>query len=444
MKELGDTGSGIFGEPLDPELFNQYKVITAKKNADGVFTIEQYFAHTIIESDVELILTYKVKIKNVYGGGTWYVRKDSYIKDKDAIYGKFNLEEEYFTKYIAYDLIKNEKVSYDFLVERNLELVLCHMVTFNNAAIGPWYVEYNKSFKDKDSVYLNEVPQEKDYSSYHLYSPQLRGLFDFSIHIQTDLTVSLCHAVEINDVKQWKWYIEHDTSFEDGKMYGEITFNPELIDGCRLYDISGKKEYFMNTAVSKDIMLVLSHILRISGIINEESYAKNGTKLSNIRSLTPYLDDTDYVIVDEADNNTAYEGNTIIMNDMNITVKKSQKIVIELDPVNESEVNQTELISIISNITGINEEDIVVKIDTNDDGKVVSIIVYVNEKVNADDVALAVDSIKTDPDKCESGILCRKKNVYVVTKERSLEASSVTSIHILSIIISIVCFLSLY
>ena len=73
-------------------------------------------------------------------------------------------------------------------------------------------------------------------------------------------------------------------------------------------------------------------------------------------------------------NNTVYGEDSLIKDDMDIVVKKSTKIVIELESVDESEVNESEVISVISNLTGISEDKIVIKIDTDEDGKVISII----------------------------------------------------------------------
>jgi len=258
--------------------------------------------------------------------------------------------------------------------------------------------------------------------------------------IETDVELLLTFQVKIKNLGMW--YVEHDTSFEEGNVYGEISFSPAMMDGCRLYDSSAKTEFLMSTFVTKDMNLVLSHLVTVSGVVKDKSFIENGTKLGNMGSLKKYFDDTDYVIVDEKDNNTVYGEKTIVLRDLNLIVRKSTKIVIELDPVDESEVNETEVISVISQLTGIDEDKIVVKVDTDDKGNVVSIIVYVNEDTNAEVVVEAVNKINTDSDECDSGVLCRKKRAYVVVKDKSiLEMSCRNSIHIVSIVISIVLFM---
>ena len=110
-------------------------------------------------------------------------------------------------------------------------------------------------------------------------------------------------------------------------------------------------------------------------------------------------------------------------NDKCVVVKEevTYYVEIEIDGIDETDLNMTEIQITISNLTGIEEDKIRIQVDTNDNNEIVGIIVIVDDKETAE---LISKTINEEIDKHnEEGFLRNCKSARVVVKENTLSIS---------------------
>ena len=93
-------------------------------------------------------------------------------------------------------------------------------------------------------------------------------------------------------------------------------------------------------------------------------------------------------------------------------------VVIELNSTNFDEMNSTELIETISNISGVDPDTIKIGVEMDDHGKIVRIIVFVSNQQTAEAIIKAINAMEED--ECQNGIICRSKEARVISPERLL------------------------
>jgi len=86
-------------------------------------------------------------------------------------------------------------------------------------------------------------------------------------------------------------------------------------------------------------------------------------------------------------------------------------IEIEMEDVKAIDVNMTEVIDSIATLTGVNENDITVGMITDENGYVISIVVYVDSEETTNSIVEAINNIDKG-ELCEYGVLCK---TYAVT-----------------------------
>jgi len=100
---------------------------------------------------------------------------------------------------------------------------------------------------------------------------------------------------------------------------------------------------------------------------------------------------------------------------------KQWSVKIMLDKVTIYELNISEVVSIIGNLSGVKEQDITTGTEVLDDGTVKSIVLYVDEEETTKKISDAVNGIDKKTN-CQYGILCQAKEVIV--KKQSSEIHS--------------------
>jgi len=68
---------------------------------------------------------------------------------------------------------------------------------------------------------------------------------------------------------------------------------------------------------------------------------------------------------------------------MDIGKEKEWRVDIEVNPIDASDINMTELVKIISEIAGLDEDSVEVGVEMNDAGEIVRVVIYVNEETTA-------------------------------------------------------------
>ena len=95
---------------------------------------------------------------------------------------------------------------------------------------------------------------------------------------------------------------------------------------------------------------------------------------------------------------------------------KEWRVEIDIDAIDAADVNESRIVEVISEKTGIDADDIIVVAQINDKGQAFRIDVYVDSKKDAENAEKVVNDIK---DTCEkTGVydneaLCRTKSTHV-------------------------------
>ena len=86
--------------------------------------------------------------------------------------------------------------------------------------------------------------------------------------------------------------------------------------------------------------------------------------------------------------------NEVCENDQCVNVKEvTYYVEIEIDGVNVTDFSMTEIQSAISNLTGIEEDQIRIRVDTNDINEVIRIIVIVDDEKTAEIISKSVNTV---------------------------------------------------
>ena len=96
-------------------------------------------------------------------------------------------------------------------------------------------------------------------------------------------------------------------------------------------------------------------------------------------------------------------------------------IEFEIEDLNVTEFNKTEILHIISDASGIDINKIDIESQIDDNGRVVKIIVIVNNEQKANIIAEILNTYESEG--CDTNVLCRTKNVKIKRKDRHLSES---------------------
>ena len=112
-------------------------------------------------------------------------------------------------------------------------------------------------------------------------------------------------------------------------------------------------------------------------------------------------------------------------------------IEIEFDGIDSADFNTSEFLDILSNLSGVSVDDMKIAVETDEDGRIVSVVVTVNDKNDAKVVVDAINNLDKQKD-CEIGILCQSKSASIVTSNRDL-SSAVRVTEVFLMLFVIVC-----
>ena len=96
-------------------------------------------------------------------------------------------------------------------------------------------------------------------------------------------------------------------------------------------------------------------------------------------------------------------------------------VEIEVDGINLSDLNMTEIQITINNLTGIEADKLRIRVDTNDNNKVIHIIVIVDDEKTAEIISKSINTEIEEQN--QEGFLRYCKNARVIVKENKLSIS---------------------
>ena len=97
-------------------------------------------------------------------------------------------------------------------------------------------------------------------------------------------------------------------------------------------------------------------------------------------------------------------------------MKEEWTVVIDIYSSNTNPVNLTEVKMEMSTLANMSMNDFEISVEYDNDGRVVRVIVYVNDETSANEVKVKVDNLDKG-DSCE-GILCNSKETHVQENTR--------------------------
>jgi len=178
---------------------------------------------------------------------------------------------------------------------------------------------------------------------------------------------------------------------------------------------SSSNEYKQDTIVDKTVELIPYHLVHISGEVKKDVYIKADGRsvVESVNELQEYLNSNRYAIGDK-DDNTLLSGDSNITEDMNIIVMKRNVVSIDIkDDVLAVEVNISEIAKTISALTGIDVGDLIIDLEVDEEGYVISVLVIVEDGDKSNTIVAAVNELDKGS-QCEAGVLCHSSNARII------------------------------
>jgi len=204
-----------------------------------------------------------------------------------------------------------------------------------------------------------------------------------------------------------------------GTLFGDLSdVTEEMLKYHLIPDgdaLSKSNEYTKNTAVEEEVTLIPYYLLTVRGEIEKDLYVKvdGNHNLGEVDELKSYLGSQKYVVGD-SDKNSLLTGNTVVSSDMNIIVMNRNVAVLEMQEnsnVKESEVVLSEVAASVNALTNIDKKTIVILLESDSNGYVTKINVFVPTSQQSKKVSEDVNNLKKDST-CNYGILCKTRGAY--------------------------------
>jgi len=168
-------------------------------------------------------------------------------------------------------------------------------------------------------------------------------------------------------------------------------------------------------------------------------FVKDLSFVGDIAELKLYFESTDNYVIGDFNTNEMVESNTLVKENMDIVVKKKNKVVvIEVDATTNSD-NSSEIVKAISEATGVDADSIIVNFVTDKNGALVRIELFVDTDKDANVIVDMVNNLDRSST-CDAGILCRSKKAYVLTELLELDVTNKLSI---TVELFLVCYIFL-
>jgi len=141
------------------------------------------------------------------------------------------------------------------------------------------------------------------------------------------------------------------------------------------------------------------------------------TAFTDIEELKQYFE-SDRYIVGDLDSNDIVDSSMVVTRDVSLVVRiKNEVVVIEFENPVMTEVTMSDVALLISEATGIDMEELILDVVSNEQGQILRIVVYINDSDKANSIKTMIDNIDRTEGHCTAGILCRSKPMRVTKSE---------------------------
>ena len=224
--------------------------------------------------------------------------------------------------------------------------------------------------------------------------------------IETDTVLQLCHNVSMLNASESRGFlVEHQHPLQT---------NTDLVYWANGYHLAlsnqnNKTELLLTHIVEHDLDLVLCSLVTTTGVINTTFLVESGKALESISELSGFWNSS-FILFNTTNSSQVYTKETLVTNDIVVTIIKSTRVVIEITPTDK--VNESEVIKTISDIVGGDPSIVGVDVVRNGEGQVTEIIIIVKDENTATTIVDIINGLDTGTG-CTAGVLCLKTNAYV-------------------------------
>jgi len=181
-----------------------------------------------------------------------------------------------------------------------------------------------------------------------------------------------------------------------------------------------ENEVTEKTIIEDEMNLVPCYMIEVNGEMNEVAYVGVDGTHDLGEKFSQYFDK---YVVGDADNNNVLKKDTAISGDMKIVVMERHEVVIEFEEkILASDFNINELATNISVLSGIEASNILIEVESDEDGYIVRVIVIVLTDNDTNIIVKAVNEAIQDAG-CSYGQLCRAKRAWRVGGGSTLSLS---------------------
>ena len=185
-----------------------------------------------------------------------------------------------------------------------------------------------------------------------------------------------------------------------------------------------------STIIEENVTLIPHYLITVDGEASAELYVEaKDTKyiLGEVASvLKPFIGSEEFVIGD-SDFNCPLNGDEEVKRDYHVIVMKRNVVAIDFDGTTlGTEVKVEEFAESLSELTGIDKSQILVKVEVNEEGFAIRVLVYLSDMEKAQDTANSVNNIVADG-QCKWGMLCRNGGAIVLMDMQTLSGGVIDS-----------------
>ena len=315
--------------------------------------------------------------------------------------GDSAIPDEFWDYHAFSDGTCENEITKQFVVGSNMSIELYRKITIKNSAQinverEVMYISNGSSLCDEGSVcggIINTICEVID--QYHVIekptstSKWLLKEYKTNSIINHDAELYVCHKVETSNIIETFWMIGLGSKLNEGVIYGDDELLGDIFNQYHVRN--GEETIFSSTRVRHDMNVTLFHIVECRGS------DVNGTweVLSDNMTVSGLIEDKtglkpDEYVVGDRDTNKLLEPNTIIDKDLNaIMLTNAYSIEIELYQEEEL-VNETTIADNLSDELGIDREDLIIIIETNDNGNITRITVIVKDEDTATSIVSTI------------------------------------------------------
>jgi len=225
--------------------------------------------------------------------------------------------------------------------------------------------------------------------------------WDANLYLRRHITIHIGSPLNIDVV------VMSGTTLESNDIPADVFKYHLFVDGTTP---SKTNEYTKTTIVETEVQLIPYLLVSVGGEVKEDVYVEAGVEHTvgdSVDKLKQYFDSKDYVVGD-VDKNTVLDEKSKITANTRIVVMERHAVELEIEKesVVGAEADPHDIATKISAMSGVNVETILVEVETDKNGYVVRVLLFLGSSEQCDVVVNAVNNLKKDGT-CPYGIICR-------------------------------------